>query len=486
MNCGKQRCSLSKEELICVEEKSPPDISVPRFGNLEALSLASRVIPHNYHDCSHRAATPLNNDGSAIPNAELAFSLIGTDTNIGATAPSEAPTWQGSRVSLGQWDADIGLAPAHLYEPCLGSLPSAEVTYKDSRSDLPSSSLGVSNFPTEINSPLDPSNVDPLQQTAGVERQLERRHVAVKDAAVTPGSAAQAAQTSSSLVLPDGTAPGSLSLGCTDFPSDTSISFPLDLHLPWVFSGDYVFVPQLPVSAPTSKRTITSPHRQRVATKDASNHKACCKPSGTQRLACPFYKYDPKRYIDCVLKNFDTVGHMKQHLKINHKLGPNHCKHCWLNFDTAASLAHHAQNCKLPTGGVPVDNMPVFPKIRGYTREQKWYWGWKKLFGERTAPPPCPFSHPLQDFQAPELSHHITGEESRGETASCIGAVEEDEYSNPATPHVLHFTNERDLLTVTGRIADILPVDLDLSSIYETGDGTPRGLLWDLRSENFD
>ncbi|KAI1368672.1 hypothetical protein F5Y08DRAFT_354597 [Xylaria arbuscula] len=441
-NCGKQRCSLSTVEVVQINEESPPNISVPHYQGPEALLQATHVVPNDYYDWGNRAATPLDNDGSAISNAGLAFSplLIGTDANIGATALSETPTRQSSQLSLERWDADTVLAAAHHHGPFLDLLSSTEVAQNGARPDLLISSLRVSDPPTQINSPLDPGHVDFLQQaieptrfavralqhsqhpSLEFESPLESNNVSIDDGIDAIGSTAQAAQTCTSPILPEGTTSCPLSFEHPGVPKVTSISVSLEPGIPRAYGNVYA-ASESSGSAPKLKKTTRPSHKQRLVSKGQSQHiSSGCKFGGTpQRLACPFYKYDPGTYFSCGPRSFDTVGHLKQHLKKNHKL----------------------------------DKLPKLPRTR-VPVEKKWHWVWNKIFGEGAPPPPCPYSHPVQDIQdqyqvqSPELSSSLVREESRGETASGIDIAE---------------------------IADVPPHDADWSNLYNVSDVSPRESL---------
>ncbi|KAK6957819.1 hypothetical protein Daesc_000608 [Daldinia eschscholtzii] len=117
-------------------------------------------------------------------------------------------------------------------------------------------------------------------------------------------------------------------------------------------------------------------------------------------LACLFYKRDPARYASCIKKKFKNISALRQHLDNDHRLGVYHCKNCWESFADQASLDAHTP-CE-PTNGSSVDQLPPIPKARGPNPNakfnNKWYWTWKKLFGEKTALPVCPYSHPTRDM----------------------------------------------------------------------------------------
>ncbi|OTA98607.1 hypothetical protein M426DRAFT_17241 [Hypoxylon sp. CI-4A] len=128
------------------------------------------------------------------------------------------------------------------------------------------------------------------------------------------------------------------------------------------------------------------------------------KPDEDRRLACPFYKRNPGRYSHCFQKEFKNVSALRQHLDKDHKLGKHHCSNCWDTFPDQSSLKAHA-GCQ-PTGGVPVNQLPKVSKARGGP-ESKWYWIWRKLFGEVTPEPKCPYPHPMQDMAGHIFSHFV-------------------------------------------------------------------------------
>ncbi|KAI1176638.1 hypothetical protein F4777DRAFT_244819 [Nemania sp. FL0916] len=179
-------------------------------------------------------------------------------------------------------------------------------------------------------------------------------------------------------------------------------------HLPWVSDGDHNAqarheVPLVDHNRPESPvlsgkpSSISQTPKKATATNSVSKQYECCKSSESQELACPFYKYDPQKYIGCFPRKFKNIGRLGQHLKLSHKLRPNRCPSCWRSFDTADSLTRH-KPC-MPTGGVSVEGLDPFPKNREMHRDQKWYWAWRKLFGEAAAPA-CPFHQPIEDIAA--------------------------------------------------------------------------------------
>ncbi|OTA70041.1 hypothetical protein K449DRAFT_427553 [Hypoxylon sp. EC38] len=127
---------------------------------------------------------------------------------------------------------------------------------------------------------------------------------------------------------------------------------------------------------------------------------AATEPNKDKPLACLFYKRNPDLYASCIFKDFKTISTLRQHLNKDHKLGPYHCTSCWDTFSDKKSLEAH-KNCQ-PTGGIPVDRLPTIYKARD-SFSTKWYWTWRKLFGEKTPPPKCPHRHHIQDMKCYNL-----------------------------------------------------------------------------------
>ncbi|KAI0433694.1 hypothetical protein F5Y09DRAFT_350979 [Xylaria sp. FL1042] len=538
-SCGQKRCDLCPEEWVPVREESLHDISVLRSKEprLEALLPASHV-PHNG---SQRAATPLDNMGTAISDIGFTLSpllpypqyqthVIGTGTDTCTSTQVEIPAQESSELALKQWNVstkEIGLIPIPLQEPFGGSLLTTNVSHLPS--DSPQDPSSLYQLMNPFGSSLIPSDHYPIQRVSGTtlsgvggfgglqnvqqhpadpKARLKRKHIAVDSSATgttTRNSGDQPLQSCTIPLLPGGIDLGPLSLaGWSEFPLDVSAHYPIDSQVPshsleptpllWVPPDDIAIPPQPPPMGAKSMNTAKS-FQGGKAPKAAPRHHDCCKSNRTPRFACPFYKYDPHLYIGCVLRSFKSISHLRQHLNQHHKLGTNHCKLCWRTFDTADALTSHAQCCKVPTGGMPVDNLPEFPRMR-VSKEKKWYWGWKKLFGEAAALPACPFFHPpLEDIQVqfraqnPDMSHRIIGGED--ETLSYIHFIEEEEEeeeeSSVSTSSDWLLTDDENLLTFAERIADILPDDLNalLSSSYLTADDVSLSTeSWDNALEN--
>ncbi|KAI0539232.1 hypothetical protein GGR58DRAFT_464958 [Xylaria digitata] len=450
-SCRNQRSSFCGGEWV---EGSPLDILPTHDREPQDIHEALPGIhaPRNY---TSGAATPFDNTGRAISNIGLTSSpfllpyllhqthLIsaGTDTGISTDTQSETSTQQGDELAPEQWDtsrdeSDLVLVPVD--EPFHhSSSSSAEITrYNDTGPGLPNGSPPHSASLYELfDSGLQHSSETTVKPTAGALQNTQshqagptvrarRKHVAVEgiaSTASTPSSKDSSLQTCAIPMLPGGIAPEIMPLGWSNSPIDSSVQFPADSQFPspsfrpapltWNSDDDYFTTlsqPRInPVDcdsseppSPSGAKPIKIPQSSQGirGTADASRYCEACESSGEQRLACPFYKYEPQRHLSCMSKGFKTIGHLGQHLKQSHKLKPNHCKLCWRSFETADLLTNHTQYC-IRTGGVSVDNLPEFPRMR-LPAEKKWYWGWKKLFGQAAALPQCPFSHPIQDLKA--------------------------------------------------------------------------------------
>ncbi|KAI1357082.1 hypothetical protein F5Y01DRAFT_11023 [Xylaria sp. FL0043] len=495
------------------------------------------MASHVPRNGSQRAATPMDNTGTAI--SDIAFTLspllpyppyqmrvIGTGTDSGTNTQVEIPPEESSELALEQWNvSNEGTAPVPipLHELFHDSLSPIGLTH------LPSGSSHDPNTLYRLNNQVDPSFTPgdhyPIQPVSGTTRSgvgalqgvqrhpvdpktgLKRKHVAIDNSATGTNTRHSGDQPTQSCDIPlGGIDTWLLAAHWPAFPLDASTQLPVGsqtpnhsleaIPLPRVHTDDTAILSQ-PPSLGTKSMNTTQSFQDGRATKVVHRPPDCCKSNRSPRFACPFYKYDPHHYIGCLLTSFNSIGHLRQHLNQKHKLGVNHCKLCWRTFNTADALANHAQCCKVPTGGIPVDNLPVFPRMR-LPAEKKWYWGWKKLFGEATALPPCPyFHHPLEDIQVqfrvqnPDMSHRIIGGED--EALSYPRFIEEDEKeeeeSSVTTSSDWQLTDDENVLTFTERIAGILSDDFNnlFSSSYITAeDVSPSTEPWDTILENLE
>ncbi|KAH9238561.1 hypothetical protein K456DRAFT_48777 [Colletotrichum gloeosporioides 23] len=101
--------------------------------------------------------------------------------------------------------------------------------------------------------------------------------------------------------------------------------------------------------------TSTSTHRERPVN---LRHHRFLASTKSHELACPFYKHDPSRHIDC-LKYFElkTVSDLRRHLRKCH-WKPTHCSMCNLHFDSSDERdAHIKLNSCEPRTHQPLDSV---------------------------------------------------------------------------------------------------------------------------------
>ncbi|KAI1734507.1 hypothetical protein F4680DRAFT_470889 [Xylaria scruposa] len=422
---------------------------------------------------------------SSVPYPLQQACILGTRKITNASTQSETPSQQTDKFPSVQWHVggcENELVQVHIQGAIHDPLPSAGATSDDdTRSRLSNGSPQlVSNM--DIDYSIHPATGYPVGTLQNIQsHQVE--HVAVAIDASAPNAEGQSLQgcvmpmfpvgITSNAVLP--ARPTSLEDVLMQIPTDLESQIHSTGSLSWGFGDDYSLPlqPQLPLtnsrppeppqSSIKSLDILKLPKTGPVTTKGASKHYECCGSGGSQRLACLFYKYDPRLHMGCISKSFTSIGHLRQHLDKSHKLGPNHCRSCWKVFDTAEKLTSHTSTSQcIPIGGLPVDDLPSFPKIR-LPLDKKWYWGWKKLFGEAAVPPQCPFSHPWEDLKAQILTERPSSSHSEEENgrSSCANHTEKASLSIPLD---WHYVDEENLLEITEGIAELLPEDVSVSS----------------------
>jgi hypothetical protein len=121
---------------------------------------------------------------------------------------------------------------------------------------------------------------------------------------------------------------------------------------------------------------------------------------GSHRLACPFYKKEPKGYASCFRHHFLEINRMKQHLKLVHKRGP-FCLRCREDFPSNEELTthvnHHMENNPCQKRIVDSSIALSDEKIRllknkvdkTLTLFDQWYQVWDVIFPEDGRPPTC-------------------------------------------------------------------------------------------------
>ncbi|KAK6849054.1 hypothetical protein PG995_012887 [Apiospora arundinis] len=104
------------------------------------------------------------------------------------------------------------------------------------------------------------------------------------------------------------------------------------------------------------------------------------------KLACHFYKMNPKQHASCAAKTFQNISAVNQHLRKDHiPKGRHTCDACFQSFPSDGALQSHAKSgyCR-PTGGSPA----------------KWYTVWDRLFPELERPrsPYIDLYHDIDQF----------------------------------------------------------------------------------------
>ncbi|CVL00343.1 uncharacterized protein FMAN_09825 [Fusarium mangiferae] len=114
----------------------------------------------------------------------------------------------------------------------------------------------------------------------------------------------------------------------------------------------------------------------------------------TKKLACLFFKLDPRKYQCCAGYKITEWDRLLQHLKRQHLIEGEHCPKCREEFcgeDAETEKNEHIQQdtcieeTALETGLLLEVEYEALNGLHG-SHEEKWYKAWKKLFGEHTAP----------------------------------------------------------------------------------------------------
>ncbi|KAF7527834.1 hypothetical protein G7054_g10352 [Neopestalotiopsis clavispora] len=111
--------------------------------------------------------------------------------------------------------------------------------------------------------------------------------------------------------------------------------------------------------------------------KPSNSHNSISASESKSGLACHFYKLNPKQHHACTNWQCDEIRVVKQHLLQSHKLGPIHCRYCWISFADEEDVILH--DCT-PTGGKSVDDLKSQRVPSTLSRWDQWYWIWKILF----------------------------------------------------------------------------------------------------------
>lgn len=104
-------------------------------------------------------------------------------------------------------------------------------------------------------------------------------------------------------------------------------------------------------------------------------------------LACPFYKFNPRKYYRCSTKTLREIAHVKQHIMREHYIDYPLCPICQktvkghaVNGECDWSLGHD----ELTEG--EMENLVLTVVARGRDLETKWYSLWDHLFQKHPRP----------------------------------------------------------------------------------------------------
>lgn len=457
----------------------------------------TNCVPHT-HNSADRAATPIDNLGSTISsNTRLASSpflapytleqphIIDTSTSTSANTYSETH----AQLTPEQWNhggyEGDPIPPAPNDWPFYDSPSSTTaIDYGGAGSYLPSGDPD-----SEYADALYYGLAAQFTHSPSADYYMPHTHEATNlGTGVEPTGNFACTPILPAGIKADCILPGlSLSEFSLDFPTQITADSQIDTPVPWALHFDHwpLLVDHTsaePAASSAEPTNISKSSRKGKSTKSASKYCELC-PLGEERLACLFYKYDPELHVNCLSKNFDSIGHLRQHLDQNHKLGRHHCTSCWRTFETAEALTIHG-HCT-PTGGKPVDKLPGFPKTR-IPLDNKWYWCWRQLFGEAAALPACPFYHPWNDAaahihaQSPELSRSKNmGWSCSSQNASLSSPDREHTpLSTPPGEHLVDDENHPD-------IRESGPFVLPLEYLYTAGSDLSTDISATTRSWDF-
>ena len=135
----------------------------------------------------------------------------------------------------------------------------------------------------------------------------------------------------------------------------------------------------------------------------------------TPVFACPFWKMDPIRHMDCLTRRLTRIRDVKQHLQRKHYQGTFRCPICWKQFTILTDRDEHArlQSCKklsLPRTGQhdfvsqEAQRLLKHRISRSATPEKQWYAVWDILFLHKPRP-----SSPYLGAMLEEASGMIRG-----------------------------------------------------------------------------
>lgn len=176
----------------------------------------------------------------------------------------------------------------------------------------------------------------------------------------------------------------------------------------WTIFHSFIISIPLPPSLSNDSNTGGRPRRFAAFTaSQPASYKmwfAMPQPQGQPRLACPFQKYNPKRYADCGLREdgFRTVAQMERHLRRCHQRNPNYCPRCMQEFSTELEKNTHVRQAILNPCAEGHGILPegVSPEVFAWlerrdtlrmTTEEQWYGVWDVIFPTLSGPTTCTF-----------------------------------------------------------------------------------------------
>jgi hypothetical protein len=147
----------------------------------------------------------------------------------------------------------------------------------------------------------------------------------------------------------------------------------------------------------------TTPNKKRRASGFAENlydvdEDGCQNPNeSVKKFACPYFRNDPERHIECINLKMVRISDVKQHLKRRH-MARYPCPRCSEGFLSLNSQEEHIlqQSCS-PGSGTNWDSVSLASQKRlqarfskNLSQEAQWYGIWKILFGAPRGQMPKP------------------------------------------------------------------------------------------------
>ncbi|KXH65329.1 hypothetical protein CNYM01_00906 [Colletotrichum nymphaeae SA-01] len=116
--------------------------------------------------------------------------------------------------------------------------------------------------------------------------------------------------------------------------------------------------------------------------------------SGSIILACPFYKEDPLKHLQCLRIELKRIKDVKQHLNRKHRQPSYYCPTCWMIFDKPTDRDIHIsqRGCSLQDQvnyeGISEDqSRQLTRKVdRRLSEEQQWFSVWDIVFPDVPRP----------------------------------------------------------------------------------------------------